>query len=90
MPPRPSRPQPEPLKTNDVHIAAAGTAAWMVALLVLLAVGLPGEDRWWLWVCLTGAGIGAFACLYIPRMQRKRAEEAPEGAPDGADGPPVS
>jgi len=86
MPTRPSRPQPEPLKTNDVHIAAAGTVAWVIALLVLLVVGLPEEERWWLWVCLTGAGIGVFACLYIPRLQRKRAEEEARGGEE----PPVS
>ncbi len=72
MPTRPSRPQPEPLKTNDVRVAAAGTAAWLIALLVLLIVGLPAHERWWLWVCLTGAAIGLFACWYIPRMQRAR------------------
>ncbi len=75
MPTHPGRPQPEPLKTNDVLIAAGGTAIWLIALVVLLVVGLPSDQRWWLWVCVTGAINGSFACLYIPRLQRKRAED---------------
>ncbi|MEO3787107.1 DUF2530 domain-containing protein [Actinocorallia sp. B10E7] len=83
MPTHPRRPQPEPLKTNDVHTAIAGTVVWTVALLVLLVIGLPEDQRWWLWVCMTGAAIGVFACWFIPRMQRTRAAEearAVEGA----------
>ncbi|GAA0944417.1 DUF2530 domain-containing protein [Actinocorallia libanotica] len=87
MPTHPGRPQPEPLKTNDVLIAAGGTAIWLVALVVLLVVGLPADQRWWLWVCATGAAIGVFACLYIPRLQRKRADDE---AVAGSGAPPVS
>lgn len=66
------------MQTNDVRIAAAGTVAWTIALVVLLLVGLPSEERWWLWVCVTGIGIGLFAMWYIPRLQagRARAEAA--------------
>jgi hypothetical protein len=70
-----TRPEPEPLKTNDLHVAAAGTAAWAVAFFVLLVVGLPADERWWLWVCVAGVGIGLFACWYAPRLQRVRAAE---------------
>ncbi|WP_187236064.1 DUF2530 domain-containing protein [Actinomadura sp. HBU206391] len=70
---RPRRPPPPPLETNDVRVAAAGAAAWAVALVVLLVIGLPEADRWWLWVCVVGIAIGLFGVLYIPRLQRTRA-----------------
>lgn len=63
------------MQTNDVRIAAVGTAAWAVALVVLLIVGLPSEERWWLWVCVTGIGIGVFAMWYTPRLQAGRARQ---------------
>lgn len=63
------------MPTNDVRIAATGTAAWAVALVVLLLVGLPSEDRWWLWVCVAGIAIGLFAVWYVPRLQRGRARQ---------------
>jgi hypothetical protein len=62
------------METNDVRVAAVGAAAWAVALIVLLLVGLPRADRWWVWVCLTGIAIGLFGVWYIPRLQRSRAE----------------
>ena len=72
---RPHRPDPPPMQTNDVRIAAAGTAGWAVALVVLLIVGLPPEDRWWLWVCVAGVVIGLFAVWYVPRLQAGRARQ---------------
>ena len=71
--PRKRRPDPPPLQTNDVPIAMVGTAAWAVALVVLLLIGLPEPDRWWLWVCAFGVGIGLFGVWYIPRLHRSRA-----------------
>ncbi|MEO5876331.1 MAG: DUF2530 domain-containing protein [Streptosporangiaceae bacterium] len=67
-----TRPEPEPLKTNDFYVAAAGIAAWAVALVVLLIVGLPDDERWWLWVCVAGIVIGIFAAWYTPRLERSR------------------
>ncbi len=61
------------MRTNDVRIAAAGTVAWTVALVVLLIVDLPSDDRWWLWVCVAGIVIGVFGMWYIPRLQTARA-----------------
>ncbi|TDC48010.1 DUF2530 domain-containing protein [Actinomadura sp. KC345] len=95
---RPHRPDPPPMQTNDVRIAAAGTAAWAVALVVLLIVGLPSEDRWWLWVCVAGIAIGLFAVWYVPRLQAGRARQEAaraaereaalrEGPPDPSPGP---
>ncbi|GGQ45140.1 putative lysophospholipase L1 biosynthesis ABC-type transport system permease subunit [Actinomadura coerulea] len=76
----PRRPDPPAMQTNDVRVAAAGTAAWAVALVVLLIVGLPPQDRWWLWVCCAGIGIGLFATWYVPRLQAGRARQEAERA----------
>ncbi|ROO91275.1 uncharacterized protein DUF2530 [Actinocorallia herbida] len=87
---RPHPPQPEPITTDNVRIAAAGTVAWVVAFVVLLIVRLPEEHRWWLWVCVMGTVIGGFACAYLPRFERKRtsprAETADADPPEGASG----
>jgi len=73
---RARRPDPPPMRTNDVRIAAAGTAGWTVALVVLLIVDLPPSDRWWLWTCVAGIAIGVFGIWYIPRLQASRARQA--------------
>ncbi|MQY09834.1 DUF2530 domain-containing protein [Actinomadura macrotermitis] len=78
--PRQRRPDPPPLQTSDVRIALAGTAAWAVALVVLLLLDLPGRDRWWLWVCVSGIVIGLFASWYTPRLQSGRARQEAERA----------
>ncbi|WP_242900573.1 DUF2530 domain-containing protein [Actinomadura terrae] len=80
---RPRLPDPPPMRTNDVRIAAVGTAAWAVALVVLLIVRLPSGDRWWLWVCVAGIAIGAFGMWYTPRLQAGRARQEERGAERG-------
>jgi hypothetical protein len=81
---RPRRPEPPPLQTNDVLLAVLGTAAWAIALVVLVLVGLPKADRWWQWVCVAGIGIGLFAIWFVPRQRRSRAAfEARRGPADG-------
>jgi hypothetical protein len=70
------RPDPPPLKTNDVLASAVGAAAFAVAFVVLLFVPLAPDDRWWRWVCLTGFAMGVFGCWYIPRLHRGRARAA--------------
>ncbi|WP_089311125.1 DUF2530 domain-containing protein [Actinomadura mexicana] len=76
----PRRPDPPPMQTNDVRIAAAGAAAWAVGLVVLLIVGLPSQDRWWLWVCCVGIVIGLFGMWYTPRLQAGRARQEADRA----------
>jgi Protein of unknown function (DUF2530) len=55
-----------------------GTAGWAVALVVLLIVRdrLPADERWWIWTCVTGLGMGLFALWYVPRLKRGRARAA--------------
>jgi hypothetical protein len=71
---------PPPLEANDMLVTAALTAAWAVALIVLLAVqlagGLPARERWWIWTCVAGLGLGLFGMWYVPRLKRDRTRAA--------------
>jgi hypothetical protein len=80
--PRSSLPVPPPLEGNDRLITLVITAAWAVALIVLLAVRnqLGAADRWWTWVAATGVGIGIFALFYVPRLKRSRDRAADQRA----------
>lgn len=71
------RPDPEPLETDDVRIVAAGGVAWLVALAVLVVLRLAGVEvdgapvrDWWLWMCASGAALGA---LGVRHCRRRRA-----------------
>ncbi|MFC7326467.1 DUF2530 domain-containing protein [Marinactinospora rubrisoli] len=86
---KPRRPAPDVMETDYRVPTAAGSVAWAVALVVLVAMGdrLPAADRWWMWVCVVGIALGVFAYLYIPRLLRKRAEaEARHTAHHAQDG----
>ena len=80
------RPAPPPLEANDQLVTAVITAGWVVALIVLFAVrtDIPPVDRWWIWTCAAGVGLGVFGLLYVPllkrsrdRAARRRAESSP-------------
>jgi len=72
------RPAPPPLEANAPLVTLAGIAAWAVALIVLLAVRehIPASDRWWIWTCVAGIGLGVFALFYIPYLLRSRERAA--------------
>ena len=72
------RPSPEPLEANDQVVAAVITGGWVIALIVLLAVrtDIPASDRWWIWTCVTGVGLGLFGLLYVPFLKRSRGRAA--------------
>ena len=74
----PRRPAPPPLEANDRLVTAVVTAAWAVALIVVLVLrgSLPAAERWWLWTCVAGLGLGIFGLWYVPRMKRARARSA--------------
>ena len=80
------RPSPEPLEANDQVVAAVITGGWVIALIVLLAVrtDIPVSDRWWIWTCVTGVGLGLFGLLYVPFLKRSRARAAQRRARDGS------
>ncbi len=72
------RPAPAPLEANDRLVTAVITAAWVIALISVLVLRqhlAPGQ-RWWVWTCAVGAGMGLFGLWYVPRLQRSRARAA--------------
>lgn len=77
------RPAPPPLEANDELVTAVITAAWGIALLVLLILRdqLPAGWRWWLWTCLAGLVLGLFGLWYLPRMKRARSRRAARDEP---------
>jgi uncharacterized protein DUF2530 len=68
-------PPPPPLEANDKLVTVVGTAAWAVALVVLLVLRdqIPAGQRWWIWTCAAGLAMGLFALWYVPRFKRARA-----------------
>jgi hypothetical protein len=82
------RPAPPPLEANDQLVTGVITAGWAVALIVLLAVrpDIPGPDRWWIWTCVTGLGLGVFGLLYVPWLKRSRERAARRRARAGTSG----
>jgi H+/Cl- antiporter ClcA len=91
----PRRPAPPPLEANDQVVAAVISAGWAIALITLLAARptIPASDRWWIWTCVTGLGLGLFGMVYVPYLKRARARAAsrresasqasPGAGPDG-------
>jgi Protein of unknown function (DUF2530) len=68
------RPAPPPLEGSDRLITGVITAAWAIALVVLLIVrsDLAPADRWWVWVPVGGVGLGLFGLAYVPYLKRSR------------------
>ena len=75
---RTRHPPPPPLEANDPLVTIVGTAAWAVALVVLLVLRdqIPPEQRWWIWTGVTGVAMGLFALWFVPRVKRARARSA--------------
>jgi Protein of unknown function (DUF2530) len=74
-------------------VTSVGTAAWAVALVVLLIArdALPAGSRWWVWTCVTGVAMGLFAMWYVPVLKRGRRSAAERRSqPSGADSGYVS
>lgn len=61
--------RPEPVKVNVNYVIAAGTAGWVIALIVILAVPAlhQGQRSWWPWVPVISIGLGVLAWVYIRR-----------------------
>jgi hypothetical protein len=65
---------PPPLQVDTVRVVLAGTAAWAVALVVLLLLG-DRVDRMWTWTCLAGialAGLGIGVMRLQGQLPRRR------------------
>ena len=65
--PRPARQAPPPLRVDTVRVVLAGTAVWMLALVVLLVLG-DRVDRMWTWTCVAGIALAAVG-LGVMRLQ---------------------
>ena len=65
--PRPAKQAPPPLSVDTVRVVLAGTALWVVALVVLLLLG-DRVDRVWTWTCVAGIAL-AFVGLGVMRLQ---------------------
>jgi hypothetical protein len=59
----------EPLAVSSARVAMWGTAAWLVALVLTLAVPAlhEGDRHWWPWACVAGVAIGVVGLVYIRR-----------------------
>ena len=59
-------------------MTAVGTAAWAVALVVLIVArdAIPAGSRWWVWTCVAGLAMGLFALWYVPVLKRGRRRAA--------------
>ena len=69
------------LDVDGVGAVAAGTVAWLVALLLCLALrgSLAEAGRgWWVWVCVSGAVLG-LAGLWFVRRRRDAYAAASSG-----------
>jgi len=83
------RPAPPPREANDRLVTGVGTAAWAVALVVLLIArdAIPAGSRWWVWTCVTGVAMGLFALWYVPVLKRGRQRAAAQrDQPSGDSG----
>jgi H+/Cl- antiporter ClcA len=82
------RPPPPPLEGNDLIITVSITAAWVVALIVLLIIRdqLPSADHWWIWVPVCGACQGVFGMFYVPYLKKSRSRAAARRAQQGQPG----
>lgn len=77
------REPPPPLEANEQLVAAVITAAWAVALCVLLAVraDLAARERWWIWTAVAGVILGLFGLCYLPRVKRRSRNRSRGGHP---------
>jgi hypothetical protein len=81
---RVSRPDPPPLETDDVKVVVVMTAAWVLALVVLVVLRLTGSEirDWWMGMCGYGIALGLFGVRYCRRrhvaIERDRAAGLPQ------------
>ena len=78
----PGQPTIRPLQVDGVAAVAVGTAMWCIALAVTLALRsrleLAGTD-WWIWVAVTGSGLGFLGLGYV--LRRRSVYATAEGSP---------
>lgn len=85
---RGSRPDPDPLETDDVKIVLVGTALWSVALvvlLVLLVADVTEVRGWWLGMCGYGIALGLYGVRYCRKRQNRLARDKAAPGPNRAN-----
>jgi H+/Cl- antiporter ClcA len=59
-------------QSDAVVPVTVGTVAWAIALIIvfLLRGRLDANGSgWWVWVCVTGFGLGLFGCWWVRRRR---------------------
>lgn len=73
------RPDPPPFRTNEYAPVIVATSIWAIAFIVLLTQhhAMAGRGQgWWLWVALSGFGLGLWGLFMLTvhhRSLRKKA-----------------
>lgn len=87
----PRKPDPPPLRTDDVRTVAVGTVLWAVALVALLPFWSRLEDAgrlWWVGACASGFALGLVGLAYTRRRAAAIARD--EAAARSSDKGPSS
>ncbi len=66
----------QPLALSSTQVIVWGSAAWVVALVVLLAVPAlhEGERSWWPWTCVAALVVGGLGYAYVRRGRGNAAD----------------
>ena len=57
-------------RLGPVAVIIAGTIAWVIALVVLIAINASSNK---IWICLVGVGLGLVGLRYTIRRMRREA-----------------
>lgn len=71
---------PPPREADDRFVTLSITTGWAIALIVVAVLAargvLPAHERWWVWTCTAGFGLGMWGLWFVPILKRYRAREA--------------
>ncbi len=91
--PPPVRPSPPPLHVRELPVIWAGTGAWCVALVaaVVFRERLASDGTgWWLWTCVAGVALGAYAVRHFRRRENRAAASTSGTGPSSVTDPSTS
>jgi hypothetical protein len=90
----PVPPVPPPREADDRLVTGTITIGWAIALVVVAVLAaqgvIPVRDRWWVWTCATGVGMGLFGLWYVPVLKRRRERAAARRAQPSGESPSES
>lgn len=74
------RPNVAPVEVDARPVIAAGTVAWLVALVLLATVFHHALQRhhatFWIWSCAIGAGLGAYGYVFAGSHRPRPADDS--------------